>query len=84
MTTAGAASGRPAWPIDPADASELSDLAGAVVTLARQVAPERCGSAAECYRLTRDARESVQLMIEYLRRPDLLNEDRVALWRQAA
>ena len=84
MTTAGAASGRPAWPIDPADASELSDLADAVVTLARQVAPERCGSADECYRLTRDARESVQLMIEYLRRPDLLNEDRVALWLQAA
>jgi hypothetical protein len=84
MTTAGTASGRPAWPIDPADASELSGLADAVVTLARHVAPERCGSAAECYRLTRDARESVQLMIEYLQRPDLLDEDRVALWRQAA
>lgn len=84
MTTAGAASGHPAWPIDPADASELSGLADTVVTLARQVAPERCGSAAECYRLTRDAQDSVRLMIEYLRRPDLLDEDRVALWRQAA
>jgi hypothetical protein len=84
MTTAGAASGHPAWPIDPADASELSGLANAVVTLARQVAPERCGSAAECYRLTRDAQESVRLMIAYLRRPDLLDEDRVALWRQPA
>jgi hypothetical protein len=84
MTTAGAASGHPAWPIDPADASELSGLADTVVTLARQVAPERCGSAAGCYRLTRDAQESVRLMIEYLRRPDLLDEDRVALWRQAA
>ncbi len=83
MATAGAASGH-AWPIEPADASELSGLADTVVTIARQVAPERCGSAADCYRLTRDARESVQLMIEYLRRPDLLNEDWVSPWRQAA
>jgi hypothetical protein len=83
LTTAGAASGHP-WPIDPADASELAGLAGTVVTTAQQVAPERCGSAAECYRLTRDARDSVQLMIEYLRRPDLLNEDWVSPWRQAA
>ena len=66
LTTAGAAAGH-AWPVDPADASELSGLADAVVTLARQVAPERCGSAADCYRQTRDARGSVQLMIKYLR-----------------
>ena len=84
ITTAGAASGHPAWPVDPADASELGGLADTVVAIARQVAPERCGSAAECYRLTRDAQESVRLMIEYLRRPDLLDEDRVAFWRQAA
>src|SRR6202167_2426418 len=80
---AGAASGH-ACPVDPADASELSGLADAVVTLARQVAPERCGSAADCYGLTRDARGSVQLMIKYLRRPDLLDEDWVSPWRQAA
>ena len=52
--------------------------------MARQFAPESCGSAAECFRLTRDARESVQLMMAYLRRPDLLDEDWVAPWRQAA
>lgn len=83
LTTAGAAAGH-AWPVDPADASELSGLADAVVTLARHVAPERCGSAADCYRQTRDARGSVQLMIKYLRRPDLLDEDWVSPWRQAA
>jgi hypothetical protein len=83
LTTAGAASGHP-WPIDPADASDIARLADAVVTTARQVAPDRCGSAAECYQLTWDARESVQLMIEYLHRPDLLDEDWVSPWRQAA
>ncbi len=40
-------------------------------------------SAAECFALTRDAQESVQLMIEYLRRPDLLDADRVSPWMAA-
>lgn len=62
--------------------SQLSGLADMVVAMARQFAPESCGSAAECFRLTRDVRESVQLMMAYLRRPDLLDEDRVARWRQ--
>ena len=83
MTTAGAASGH-SWPVGPADASDLGGLADAVVTAGRQVAPERCSSAADCYRLTRDARDSVRLMIEYLRRPDLLNEAWVSPWLQAA
>jgi hypothetical protein len=34
--------------------------------------------------LTRDALDSVQLMIEYLRRPDLLDADRVAPWTAAS
>jgi hypothetical protein len=82
LTTAGAASGH-TWPVDAADAAELSDLADAIVATGRQVAPERCGSAAECYRLTRDAQNSVRLMIEYLQRPDLLDEDWVSPWRAA-
>jgi hypothetical protein len=41
-------------------------------------------SAAQCYRLTRDARESVRLMISYLRRPDLLDTGRVAPWAAPA
>jgi hypothetical protein len=84
VASVGAVSSRPAWPLDPADARELSGLADTVVTMARQFAPERCRSAAECYQLTRDARESVQLMIEYLRRPDLLDTPWVSLWREAA
>jgi hypothetical protein len=54
-----------------------------VVELARQFAPARCTSAEQCFGLTRDARESVRLMMEYLRRPELLDQDRTALWRQA-
>jgi hypothetical protein len=80
----GTASGHAAWQLDPADASELSGLADTVVTTARQFAPEGCGSAAGCFQRTRDVRESVQLMLAHLRRPDLLDEDWVAPWRQAA
>jgi len=80
ITHLGTSPGREAWPLKPADASELSGLADVIVTLARQFAPDRCRSAAECFALTRDARESVQLMIEYLRRPDLLDADWVAPW----
>ena len=81
VASLGETAGGARWPLEPADAAELSGLAAVVVDQARQFAPERCGSAAECFRLTRDARESVQLMIEYLRRPDLLDLDRTALWR---
>ena len=84
VASAGAASGHGAWPLDPDDARELSGLAARVVAMARQFAPETCGSAASCFLLTRDVRESVQLMIAYLRRPDLLDEDWVAPWRQPA
>jgi hypothetical protein len=76
--------GRGAWQqLEPADAGELSRLADAIVTLARELGPDRCHSAAECFALTRDARESVQLMIEYLRRPDLLDTDWVSPWMAA-
>jgi hypothetical protein len=75
---------RDAWQhLEPADAAELSRLAAAIVTLARELGPDRCHSAAECFALTRDARESVQLMIEYLRRPDLLDADWVSPWLAA-
>ena len=76
--------GREVWQrLEPADADELSRLADGIVTRARELGPDRCHSAAECFALTRDVRESVQLMIEYLRRPDLLDVDRVAPWTAA-
>jgi hypothetical protein len=77
----GAAQPNGPWELDPADAAELSGLADDVVTLARQVSPERCHSAAECFRLTRDARESVQLMIGTVRQRDRLDAEWVRPWR---
>lgn len=76
----GAGPGRKAWPLEPGDAGELSALADAIVALARELGPDRCRSASECFALTRDARESVQLMIRYLLRPDLLDVDWVSPW----
>ena len=81
---AGGGAGRTDWPLRPPDAAELSGLSASIVTLARQFSPDRCGSAAECFQLTRDASESVRLMISYLRRPDLLDTDWVRPWTAAA
>ena len=69
--------------LDPEDAEQLRDLAAAVVAQARQVSPECCSSSAECFRLTRDARQAVQMMIGFLREPALLDTDWVAPWRAA-
>jgi hypothetical protein len=80
VASVGAAGGK-AWPLEPEDAAELAGMAAAVVELARQFAPVCCSSAAQCFSLTRDARESVLLMIEYLQRPELLDQERTALWR---
>jgi hypothetical protein len=75
--------GQQAWQLEPGDAGELRGLADVIVTLARELGPQRCRSAAECFALTRDVRESVQLMIRYLRRPDLLDVDWVSPWMAA-
>ena len=76
----GAAAGQDPWPLDPEDARELPGLADQVVTLAQRFAPQRCGSAAECFRLTRDVRESVQLMIDSLEQPERLDVAWVSPW----
>ena len=75
------AGGKP-WQLEPADARELSGLADAIALLAREFAPDRCRSARECFQLTRDARASVRLMMEYLRRPDLLDTSWVSPWAE--
>jgi hypothetical protein len=69
--------------LDPEDAGQLRDLAAVVVAQARQVSPECCGSSSECFRLTRDARQAVQMMIGSLREPALLDADWVSPWRAA-
>jgi len=80
VSTLGSAAGGDAWDLDPADAGELRGLAGSVVDLARQFSPAVCGSAADCFRLTRDVREAVRLMADGLRAPELLNAGWVAPW----
>ena len=69
------------WSVDPADGAEFAELSDEIVSLARRLGPDRCTSSAQCYELTRDAAESVRLMIGSLRRPDLLDQERVAPWR---
>jgi hypothetical protein len=80
VATLGTAAGGDAWDLDPADAAELRSLAGAVVGLAKQFSPTVCGSAADCFRLTRDVRDAVGLMVDGLRAPGLLNAGWVAPW----
>jgi hypothetical protein len=72
--------GGAAWPLEPGDAAELPGLASTVVATAQQFGPDRCRSAAECFELTRDARDAVDLMIATLRAPERLDRDRVAPW----
>jgi hypothetical protein len=81
ITSLGGIPTRDGWSLDPDDAAELSGLAATVVTTAQQFGPDRCGSAAECFRLTRDVQSAVNLMISTLRAPDLLNQDWVTPWR---
>jgi len=83
FSSLGAGPGRDPWPLDPGDAAELPGLADQIVALARQFSPQRCGSAAECYRLTSDVRETVRLMVENLERPGLLDRARVSPWLAA-
>jgi hypothetical protein len=51
-----------------------------VVAAARQVSPAACGTAAECFRLTHDVKDAVQMMVAALRVPSLLDADWVAPW----
>ena len=80
ISSLGAATGGASWPIDPGDAAELPGLASDVVAAARRFGPAECGSAAECFQLTRDVQSAVQLMIATLRAPENLDGDRAAPW----
>jgi hypothetical protein len=84
IASLGAAAGGPAWPLDPEDAAELPGLADAVVATAQQFGPASCRSAAECFQLTRDRADTVQLMIATLRAPERLDRDRAAPWLERA
>jgi hypothetical protein len=71
-------------PLDVADRAEISRLAGELVAIARQLGPDRCTSAIQCFDLTRDVRDAVRLMIADVRRPDLLDTEWVSPWTDAA
>jgi hypothetical protein len=69
-------------PLGPEDAAGLRAMADEVVAVAQRFSPARCASQSECYRLTRDARQSVRLMVEYLQDPSRLDKDAVSLWTE--
>jgi hypothetical protein len=83
ITRAGSGPGRDPWPITTEDAADLAGVADQVVEIAQQFAPDRCASASQCYELTRDVEESVQLMIKYLSRPDRLDANWVSPWQSS-
>jgi hypothetical protein len=80
----GADSDHDAWPVDPQDADEIRGLAGTVVATARQFEARGCTSAADCYRQTRDVRDTVRLMIATVRSPGLLDTGWVSAWTMSA
>lgn len=80
VASLGAAAGRGRWPVSPEDVPEIARLADTVVATARQFEPTRCGSAVECFRLTRDVRDTVRLMIATLANPGLLDTEWVSAW----
>ena len=64
---------------------ELVELrSGHFVATARSLGPARCSSAAQCFQLTEDVRDTVRLMIGHLERPDLLDETWVRPWTDGA
>jgi hypothetical protein len=77
----GGAAGMQPWPVDSEDAGDLRQLSDVVVSIAKQFGPDRCTSAKQCYELTRDVRDAVQLMLTELQRPELLDDDWVMPWR---
>ena len=80
LASLGGAGGDEPWPLSPEDAADLNRYADEVVAAARGFAPELCHSAEQCYQLTQDARDTVQVMIKYLERPELLDRDWVSPW----
>jgi hypothetical protein len=81
LAALGGTGGRDPWKLERADAAELSGMSAAIVMLARTLGPDQCPSAAQCYALTRDAREAVRIMMATLRQPERLDQEWTAPWR---
>jgi hypothetical protein len=80
----GAVDGRQPWQVPVVDATDLRQLAGAIVAAAKQFAPTECTSARQCSELTKDVRDAVHLMLGSLEHPELLDEFWVKPWRETA
>jgi hypothetical protein len=72
------------WALGAADALDVPRYADQIVAAARSLGPDRCSSAAQCFQLTQDVRDTVRLMIEYLERPDQLDVAWVRPWTDDA
>ena len=84
IASLGTAAGGTGWPLDPADAAELPGLAGLVVATAQRFSPQQCRSAEQCFGLTGDVAQAVQIMIATLRAPERLDRDRAQPWLASA
>jgi hypothetical protein len=80
VATLGSASGGDPWPLAAPDAEDAHRHADDVVVVARSLGPELCKSASRCFQLTQDAVQIVQLMVEFQKRPDLIDRAWVAPW----
>lgn len=63
--------------------AQVAAEAEAIVAAARGRAAALCGSAEQCYDWTRDTEAAVHVMLATLKRPDLLDRDRVSPWLPA-
>ncbi len=79
----GAVGGGEPWKVDVADAPELRQLGDVIVAIAKQFSPAQCKSSLQCFELTRDVRDALQMMLASLKRPDLLDESWLAPWRNS-
>jgi hypothetical protein len=69
---------------DPApDTEQIRADAAEIVAVARSRAAVQCGSVEQCFAWTQDAAPIVQLMLDQLRQPELLDRDRVSPWLTA-
>ncbi|HEY0812589.1 MAG TPA: hypothetical protein VGE11_04860 [Pseudonocardia sp.] len=62
------------------DARDVREQAGLIVDTARTLAPTRCRSREECFRMTRDVAGTVRIMVDNLADPGLLDLAAVRLW----
>ena len=62
------------------DARDVREQAALIVDTARALAPTRCRSRDQCFRLTRDVADTVRIMVDNLAEPGLLDPAAVRLW----